>query len=165
VVNGTWLGYTGYSVMKEAIKEGSAKLIKHQKVRFGLVGIINTAVDFIILNVLVGVFNVPLVPSNIVSTTAAMLTSFTLNKKAVFRGNKGNNAKQLLLFVVVTFTGIWLVQSTVLAVVYHFLQSTGLNSTLLLNISKLAGIGVGLIWNYFGYSRIVFKEKSDEKDS
>jgi len=73
--------------MKKLIKKHGAKLASSQKVRFGLVGVVNTVVDFIVLNVLVSVVGIAIVPANIVSTTVAMLTSFTLNKKAVFQGS------------------------------------------------------------------------------
>lgn len=133
---------------------------EYQKVRFGFVGAINTTVDFIVLNVLVSLFGVPLIPSNVASTTAAMITSFSLNKKIVFKGNEGSARRQLVLFFIVTLSAIWLVQSTVILGVYTLLDSsTGLHEAVILNIAKLAGISAGLIWNYIGYSRFVFRKK------
>jgi putative flippase GtrA len=135
---------------------------RQQKLRFGFVGIINTAVDFIVLNVLVGLFGVPLVASNIVSTTAAMLTSFELNKKVVFAGGEGNARSQLLRFLVVTLSAIWIVQSTVIFVAYTILSSvTYLPEPVILNLAKLAGISAGLVWNYIGYSRFVFQSRQN----
>ena len=133
----------------------------HQKVRFGFVGIINTAVDFIVLNLLVGVFGVPLIVSNVVSTTAAMLTSFGLNKKVVFRGSEGSTRKQFLAFFAVTLSAIWLVQTSVIFASYSLLESsTTLPEPVILNLAKLAGISAGLVWNYIGYSRFVFTKNS-----
>lgn len=144
----------------QAVRRRTQRAGKHEKVRFGLVGIVNTAVDFAVLNVLVGVFGVPLVVSNIASTTAAMLTSFSLNKKIVFRGNEGSTKRQLILFFAVTLSAIWLVQSSVIFIVFQFLESsTTLPEPILLNLAKLAGISAGLIWNYVGYSKIVFRKK------
>ena len=153
--------------MKKLIKKHGAKLASSQKVRFGLVGVVNTVVDFIVLNVLVSVVGIAIVPANIVSTTVAMLTSFTLNKKAVFQGGDSGGMRQIVLFFAVSLAGIWLVQSSVLALVYHILQPIGLHAAVLLNVSKVIGICAGLVWNYLWYSRVVFKRKgtNDEKST
>ncbi len=145
------------------MRKTGKKLASSQKVRFGAVGIINTTVDFVTLNVLVAFFGVPLIPSNIVSTSVAMATSFTLNKKAVFGNSDGNKLRQLFLFMLVTLGGVWLVQTTVLTLVYHLLEPTHLHTIVLLNIGKIIGICVGLIWNWLWYSRVVFKQKDATK--
>lgn len=147
--------------MQDDLKEGKAKVMQSEKARFGLVGIVNTAVDFVVLNILVGIFHVPLVPANIASTTAALLTSFTLNKKAVFRDADGSGTRQLALFLVITLIGIWLVQGTVLALAHNALLKIGMSDAIALNLGKLAGISCGLIWNYLWYSRVVFRKAND----
>ena len=144
--------------MKQGFKNGSSKAMQSEKVRFGLVGIVNTAVDFIILNILVGVFNVPLLPANIASTSAALLTSFTLNKRAVFRDVDGNGTRQIVLFLLATLAGIWFVQGTVLALAHTIFISTGMPEVIALNLGKLAGISCGLVWNYLWYSKVVFRK-------
>lgn len=140
------------------MKEGSTRLAASRKARFGLVGVINTAVDFVVLNLLAGVLGMPLFFANVGSTTAAMLTSFSLNKKAVFPGSDNSNRRQFILFMVVTLVGVWGVQGSVLALVHLSLQSTGWSEPLIRNIAKLMGICVGLIWNYLWYSRFVFRK-------
>ena len=131
--------------------------VKHEKIRFGLVGLVNTAVDFILLNLLADFLGLQVVVANIISTTLAMLLSFGLNKKAVFRSD-GGTAKQFILFMTVTLGGLWLVQTTVLALVHGVLVDHGLSEFIALNIGKLIGICFGLVWNYLWYSRVVFKE-------
>lgn len=144
--------------MKDKIKAGSARAIQSQKVRFGLVGVVNTATDFIVLNVLVLAFGVPIVAANIMSTTAAMIVSFGLNKKAVFRGADSGNLRQITLFFVVTLTGLWLVQTVIMINVYNLFIAIGWpTSGMTLTIAKLVGICFGLTWNYIWYSRVVFR--------
>lgn len=140
-------------------------VIQSEKVRFGLVGMVNTFVDFVVLNILVGLFGVMIVPANIVSTTAAMLTSFGLNKKVVFRTGSGSVLRQMVLFFAVSLSAIWFVQSGVMFAAFHFLQTTtDWNDTILLNVAKFCGIGVGLVWNYVWYSKVVFtRAKPQEK--
>ena len=141
----------------DKIKKTGAKLAGSQKVRFGLVGMINTFVDFAVLNILVGVAGLTLVPSNIASTTVAMFVSFGLNKKTVFKDSSGHRLRQIFLFFAATLTGIWLVQTSVMFGAYQILdQLTTWHPALLLNISKVIGICVGLVWNYMWYSRVVF---------
>lgn len=142
----------------DRIKQHGARLVKSEKVRFGLVGIANTIVDFAILNILVGVFGVMRIPANVISTTVAMLVSFTLNKKTVFQDTSGHRTRQIVLFFAVTLTSIWVIQTAVIMVVSYALQPFGLPEIVELNVAKVAGICVGLVWNYVMYSRVVFKK-------
>jgi mannosyltransferase len=132
-------------------------IFKHEKIRFGAVGVINTIVDFGILNLFVITLGLPLVTSNIVSTTAAMAVSFFLNKNTVFKST-GNARRQIMLFLVVTLAGIWIVQTCI--VVWAYLLLNGLSPEVKLNVAKAIGIMFGLVWNYVWYSRVVFDDKS-----
>ena len=145
-------------ILEDTMKKTLHRAFNSKKIRFGAVGAVNTAVDFVVLNVLVGVFEFMIIPANIASTTAAMLTSFGLNKKVVFREGNGSAVRQLLLFMGVTLTAIWIVQSGVMFGVFQLLDHmTGWNQTLLLNVAKLCGISAGMIWNYVWYSKVVFR--------
>lgn len=146
--------------MREAIREGSAKLAGSQKVRFGAVGVINTAVDFAVLNVLALVFGVPLFWANVASTTAAMITSFTLNRRAVFPGGSASTQRQVVLFIAVTLIGAWGVQGGVLALMHQALQPTGWSEMVIVTVAKIVGICAGLVWNYMWYSRLVFRKNA-----
>lgn len=144
-----------------SMRKRTAQASKSEKIRFGMVGVINTFVDFVVLNVLVGLFGVMIIPANIASTTAAMLTSFGLNRRVVFHGGDGSLVRQLVLFFAVTLSAIWIVQSGVMYIVYQaLLSTTGWNETVLLNIAKLCGISTGLVWNYLWYSKVVFRHSS-----
>lgn len=147
--------------MEKLITKSGKKIASSQKIRFGLVGVINTAVDFAVLNVLVGVFGLPLVPANIASTATAMVVSYSLNKKAVFRGSNGGNARQLVIFVVVTLVGLWLIQSVVIVGAHALLASvTSWSSVITLNVAKVIGTVASLTWNYLWYSRVVFRQEN-----
>lgn len=144
--------------MKQSIKQASAKVASSEKARFGLVGVVNTMVDFVVLNILFGLFALPLAPSNIVSTTVAMCVSFALNKKAVFQGSERGGIRQIVLFFVVTLAGIWLIQTVVLVFVHSVIvQLLPLPEIVAVTIAKVIGICAGLVWNYLWYSRVVFK--------
>lgn len=142
--------------MKKQIKHVYRTAKKSKKVRFGLVGVVNTITDFGILNILAGLFGMPLVVSSFISTTAAMLVSFGLNKKAVFR-QSGNTKSQIVLFFAVTLTSIWVIQSIVIMIVHPLFA--GLPDEVSRNIAKLIAVCVGLVWNYFFYNQLVFANK------
>lgn len=154
--------------LKKVVRGGKA-LAQFQKVRFVVVGAMNTVLDFAILNLLVGVFHAPLIPANIASTTISLVFSFTLNKKAVFRGGSGATPKQFVLFVVVTLIGIWVIQNLIMVNVYAWLESalqahqdTSWLNWLLLNAAKAAATLFSAVWNYLWYSRVVFRQKEQK---
>lgn len=98
-------------------------------------------------------------PANIISTTAAFCFSFFANKKYTFKGNSGNLKKQIPLFIVVTLTGLWGVQTAVIFSVSHLLAESTLSEGAVLLIAKIAATVASLTWNYMFYSRIVFKNE------
>ena len=133
------------------------RLLRHEKVRFATVGAFNTAVDFIVFFSLANLLLVPSIAANVVSTTAALVVSYLLNKKAVFGNTDANNARQVALFVIVTLSGLWILQGTVITLLAPVLEPiVGKGGSLLL--AKLIATLFSLTWNYFWYSRVVFRK-------
>lgn len=133
------------------------RLLRHEKVRFVAVGAINTSIDFIVLFVLANLFSVPTVVANVVSTTTALTVSYLLNKKAVFGDTDTGSAKQVILFVAVTLTGLWVLQGMIIALLAPMLQSVA-GKTGALFTAKLIATLFSLTWNYLWYSRVVFRK-------
>lgn len=143
--------------------------------KFGVVGIINTAVDFAIFNILAGTrLKVPKIPANIFSTTVAMVFSFFANRQEVFlAGRSGDPVAQALLFFLVTGFGLYVLQTGVLYLLLYkwqwptrlvdwVLRVSGPKQTpavdvVLRNGAKAAGTVVSLIWNFFMYKYVVFR--------
>jgi len=132
-------------------------LLRHEKVRFVTVGAINTSVDFIVLFILASIFLVPTIAANIVSTTTALAVSYLLNKKAVFGDTDTSSVKQIMLFVVVTLAGLWVLQGTIITMLGPVLQPM-LGETGSLLGAKLIATLFSLSWNYLWYSRVVFRK-------
>ena len=134
--------------MKELLK-------KHEsKIRFALVGGTNTAIDFGILFLLHSL-GLNKYIANIVSTSVAFVFSFFANRSFTFKSKK-NAGKQVIPFLVVTLTGLWVLQP---AVIWAVLIPLGnLDQNIALFIAKLIATVVSLIWNYILYSRFVFKD-------
>lgn len=127
------------------------------KLRFGTVGAANTAIDFGLLFILRSL-GLPVISANIISTTAAFCFSFFANKKYTFKSNGGNVKRELLLFVVVTLFGLWILQNAVMQLILLPLHTTALPAETSLLIAKVLATLVSLVWNYVMYSRVVFKK-------
>ena len=146
------------------------RLGQNTKVRFVAAGIFNTFVDVATFNFLIVVFSVSVVPASIVSTTTAMALSYLINKKVVFRSQTPHSVKQMVLFVLITLTGIWLIQTLIMVQVLEMLERTFDASEhsfllwFLQNVAKGFGILAGALWSYLGYSRIVFRETRTKKE-
>jgi putative flippase GtrA len=128
------------------------RLVTATQVRFGVVGIGNTLVD-VLGYALLATLGVPVFVANLISTTAGMLLSFTLNRNFTFRAKDGDVRRQALLFFVVTAFGLWVVQFLVITLVNHLFP--GIN----LLVPKGVAIVVGLFWNYLLYHYVVFRHR------
>ena len=135
---------------------------KHaKKIRFGIVGIANTALDFAILFLLVAL-GLDKIPANYISTGVAFVFSFFVNKSFTFKSKGGNVKKQFVIFIAISIVGLWIIQPVVITVISAALAHTGWASGLILFIAKIIATIASLIWNYVFYSRLVFK-KEEEK--
>jgi putative flippase GtrA len=140
------------------------KIFRSTKVRFAAVGIINTTVDFVVLISLVSLFAIPAILANIISTSAALAVSYVLNRNAVFKSKNTNKTRQIIAFVGVTLTGIWVIQGMVIAVVLPVAQQW-INYELAVITSKCVATIFSLGWNYIWYSRVVFADTKNRNDS
>ena len=128
-----------------------------QLIRFGLVGGVNTALDFGLL-FMFKAFGLPIGLANIVSTSIAFVFSFFANKKYTFKTTGTNVVREMLLFVVVTLFGLWVLQTLVINLTVGPLTTLTNNTNVALFIAKLLATVVSLTWNYIFYSKLVFKK-------
>jgi putative flippase GtrA len=142
--------------MKEIVKKHA------QKIRFGVVGVANTALDFLILFVLVGL-GLDKIPANYISTGLSFIFSFFVNKKFTFRSTTGSAEKQFVIFLIVTMIGLWVVQPLVITGVSFVLAPTGWPAPVSLFAAKIIATLASLVWNYLFYSRLVFQADPGEK--
>lgn len=135
---------------------------KTEKFRFAVVGSINTLIDFSTLFTL-SALGIPTILANIASTSAAFCFSFFANKKYTFHSSNGNLKREILLFIIVTLFGLWVIQTVVIKIVQIPLVSlTDLSDGTILFIAKILATISSLVWNYTLYSRVVFKRKDDK---
>ena len=133
---------------------------KHgDKVRFALVGGVNTALDFILLFLFVNL-GVNKIGANYLSTGISLIFSFFANKSFTFKNKTGNAKKQFGVFLIVTITGLWVLQPIIIWITTSTLEEYVTNESYLLFIAKLIATIGSLTWNYFLYSRLVFKKEA-----
>ena len=135
---------------------------KHaDKLRFAIVGGVNTALDFSILFTLTMLFNIPKELANFISTSVSFLFSFFANKKYTFKSTSKNLKRQFLLFTAVTLFGLWVIQTIIITAITPVFINLGVNKPAALLISKLIATAASLIWNYTLYSKVVFKKSKN----
>lgn len=127
-----------------------AHSIKTQFLRFGVVGIVNTLIDFGILNALVFLLEVrggmALLCCNAISFICANLNSYFANRTWTFAGNRAASFREFGACLVIAFVGL-LINSAIL-----WLLTGGTPASLLqLNLAKAAATGVSMGWNFLGY--------------
>ena len=133
-------------------------MIKNNKIiRFGIVGAINTALDFGLL-LLFTHLGLPKIVSNTLSTGMAFIFSFFANKKYTFRSSSGNVKREIVLFTIVTLFGLWVLQNGVIWLISPLCAALLHNESLALLAAKLAGTIVSLTWNYLTYDILVLRK-------
>ncbi len=140
--------------------------------KFGAVGLLNTAIDFVILNILHLQLGWALIPANTISTTVAMIFSFFANKQVVFKHHQGSWWRQVIVFYLVTAFGLYALQNGIMALltdiwpqpiglavaVVHMLGLGPVFSDAFVraNTAKVIGTLASLTWNYIMYKKVVF---------
>ena len=132
-------------------------LKKHEtKIRFLVVGGVNTVLDFALLFLLSGL-GLNKILANTISTGVAFIFSFFANRKFTFKNVDKNVRKQFIIFTAVTLSGLWLLQPLIIWLSTDFLASYTENDQLILFIAKVIATIASMVWNYVLYSRLVFK--------
>jgi putative flippase GtrA len=139
--------------------------------KFGLLGVMNTLLDFLIFNALGKFAGLPPILANIVSISMAMSFSFFANRHYVFR-NRDAIAKQASIFFATTAIGLFVIQNGIIWMLLHqwtmptqfvlqYVRSIGIqvfaDAFYVNNTAKAAATGASLVWNYTLYKNIVFK--------
>jgi putative flippase GtrA len=129
-----------------------------EKIRFVIIGGLNTAIDFGILFALV-TLGLPTVASNFVSTSVAMVFSFFANKSFTFQDTSKNTTKRIAIFLIITIFGMWVIQPIIIELIKMALSPSVTNKYIVLLIGKILATIASLTWNYLMYRKFVFIKK------
>ena len=140
-------------------------LLRHgQKLRFGLVGVINTLCDIVLFALFANILGIYIIWSNVLSTGVTLILSFVLNYSFVWKSKKSkfSTAPKFLASTLIT---AWGVQNAVIWVVTAVFSEKWLfveNEDWLNIVAKVCAIGVGMVINYLIY-KIIFTDKKEER--
>lgn len=112
-----------------------------QFIKFSLVGVTNTIIDFSAYFFLTRVLAVHFLVANIISFTIAVSWSYFLNKRWTFRDTDTRTGVQFFKFVLVNIVGLALNEGTLSLVVLVF----GAHDL----AAKLIAVVIVVIWNFF----------------
>jgi putative flippase GtrA len=137
--------------------------------RFILVGAFNTLIDLGVLSALAFSFGLgwsvfAYAIFKLISFSIASTNSYIWNRFWVFRGPRvKSTVGSVSTFFLVSATGL-LVNTLVSTAVFSFVTGSGiaLPTIVLVNIGGLFGTAAVLVWNFFGYKFLVFKETANE---
>lgn len=127
------------------INEGVNKFVK-----FGLVGVLNTLINWIIFALLnfIGVYYIV---ANVIAYVIATANSYIWNSKWVFKYNRKNKKETTAKFVILNLIGLGLNTG----ILYLLVDMVGFNKLIALVITT----GIVMIINYIVNKLWVFKEK------
>lgn len=136
---------------------GRRLAILWQLAKFALVGVLNTAIDFGVLNFLINVSGITsgigIIFINITSFSLAIINSFFWNKQWVFgEGKQGN----FVTFAIVTFIGLSLNTGIVYLLTTFVDPIIVTSDALWANLAKVLATGISMVWNFMGYKMLVF---------
>jgi glycosyltransferase AglD len=131
--------------------------------KFVVVGLVNTAIDFGVLNLLVFLTGIEtgigIAVLNSIAFAAAVTNSYFMNKHWTF-GVKGEAAKttEVSKFLLISLIGLG-INSGIVYGVTNFVTPpfVEIGPVSWINLSKVIATGLSLIWNFSGYKFLVFK--------
>ena len=128
--------------------------------KFVVIGLMNTVIDFAILNFLMwwtGIYSgASIILLNMVSFSIAVFNSYFWNKYWTFKDLDKVEAKEFSQFILVTLIGLAINSSIVYGITTLVSPMFGISPELWANLAKVAATGFSLIWNFIGYKFIVF---------
>ena len=146
--------------------------------RFGLVGVINTLVDYVLFIGFTIVFSIPLSRvwlAKYPSSAIAMVISYVLNRRYVFRSRQRNVRAEMLRFFTTTLVGVFVIQNLLTQFfssefpffgeqAYRFLGPLGLTESFTI---KTVAFGLATIasltWNYLTYKYWAFRPTGEDR--
>jgi putative flippase GtrA len=134
------------------------RMLVHELTKFGIVGAINTALDFGVANVLHVGFDTNQYLAKTVSVTIAATSSYFMNRYWTFRhrARTGLGREYALFFLL---NGVGLVIA--LACIWLVMGPLGRQGVLWFNVAQVLGLVLGMLFRFTTYKRWVFVAPAD----
>lgn len=158
--------------LSSTVEQGSAEIARSlvarlrssvilgQVVRFGLVGVMNTFLDFGLFNLFHFGLGMSVVLANTLSVSVGIISSFVCNKLFTFKRRDWRGWRQeASLFLAVSVTGL-LISDVGIAVLHPLIGGT---TPLVVNLEKVGAMIPSRIWTFLGYRFLAFRHWSTEE--
>ena len=122
-----------------------------QFIKFCLIGVLNTGIDFLLYGLLTRVFDVFFLLANIISVVVAMTFSFFANKTITFKNKETGILKQYSKFVFINTFGL-ILNNIILFIGVRVLNLNDL-------LAKFGAIVLTLVVNFIGMKYWAFATK------
>ena len=126
---------------------------------FAVIGVMNTAVDFLVLNLLILLTHhdqgLWLLPLDAIAFLAGLINSYVLNGRFTFRNSGSGDYWRFVRFIAVN--GVGLVINSLIVWSLSPLLGAILPSLVAMNASKVLATGFSLCWNYFAMKYWIFR--------
>lgn len=126
--------------------------------KFGLIGVANTVINFGVFNLFVYISNLTSGPYvslfSALAFCAALVNSYIWNSHWSFENKNPRTTEEFIVFFLVTFVGL-AINTLIVTILVH----SNPNATKLYdNFANLVATLVTMLWSFFGFKFIVFKE-------
>ncbi|OKI58195.1 GtrA family protein [Micromonospora sp. CB01531] len=127
----------------------------HEALKFGIVGGINTVINYAVFNALaLTVFRDGQLKATVVATIVATITSYLMNRHWTYRDRpKSALRREYVLFFLFNATGLLIELGVLAAAKYGF----GVTSLLMLNVAKTGGVLLATMFRFWSYRTFVFQ--------
>ncbi|MFE0589416.1 GtrA family protein [Micromonospora echinospora] len=139
----------------------------HEALKFGIVGGINTVINYAVFNALaLTVFSDGQLKAAVAATIVATITSYLMNRHWTYRDRpRSAMRREYALFFLFNATGL-LIELGVLAAAKYGL---GMTSLLALNVAKTGGVVLATLFRFWSYRTFVFQpvpatESAEQRD-
>lgn len=149
-------------ILLAEVLSGTIKVI-YQFIKFVEAGILNTTIDFGILNLLIwitGITGGPIIaPLNATSFLATSANSYFLNKSWTFKTKETATGRGFTQFLIISGLGLGINTGIVVAGTSLISPLLGLSPGAWVNLMKVLATSVSMVWNFLGYKFWVFRVK------
>ncbi|MBQ1032554.1 GtrA family protein [Micromonospora parva] len=134
----------------------------HEALKFGIVGGINTVINYAVFNALaLTVFVNGQLKATVIATIVATITSYLMNRHWTYRDRpKSALRREYLLFFLFNGAGLLIELGAVAAAKYGL----GVHGLLALNVAKTVGVMLATLFRFWSYRTFVFQPVAPAAD-
>lgn len=138
------------------ILDGPLRLLFQQVLSFGIIGVINTLVGILLIELFYNVFHWNYWISSMTSYTIGSIYSFFANKKLTFKiqGNTKNTAVRFVINTVICYGIAYGLAKPLVRVILADMSRKTIE-----NVALIVGMGLFIVLNFLGQKFFVFPEQ------